>query len=70
MKIANKIGIITMTIIFLLSGCSGYAAFGADTPGSILMSTGSHNSLWLVDLGNVFIIVHLLGAYQVLTHCP
>ncbi|KAL1310287.1 hypothetical protein HN51_052923 [Arachis hypogaea] len=65
MKMANSIGIITMSIIFLLSGGAGYAAFGADTPGSILNTTGNEH-VWLVYMGNVFIIVHILGAYQVL----
>ncbi|KAK7384966.1 hypothetical protein VNO78_30669 [Psophocarpus tetragonolobus] len=67
MKMANKIGISTMTFIFLLSACSGYAAFGSNTPGSILMSYGFKEPFWLVDLANGFIIVHLMGAYQVLT---
>ncbi|KAK7260718.1 hypothetical protein RIF29_26991 [Crotalaria pallida] len=65
MKMANKIGILTMTIIFLLCACSGYAAFGSDTPGSILMSSGFKEPYWLIDTGNIFIVVHLLGAYQV-----
>ncbi|XP_061373292.1 amino acid permease 8-like [Gastrolobium bilobum] len=67
MKIANKIGIFTMTIIFLLCACSGYASFGSDTPGSILMSSGFKEPFWLIDLANVFIVVHLVGAYQVVT---
>ncbi|MED6221732.1 hypothetical protein PIB30_057609 [Stylosanthes scabra] len=66
MKMANRIGIITMTIIFLISGGSGYAAFGVDTPGSILNTTGTTQNLWLIYMGNVFIIIHILGAYQVL----
>ncbi|XP_015934922.1 amino acid permease 8 [Arachis duranensis] len=65
MKMANSIGIITMSIIFLLSGGAGYAAFGEDTPGSILNTTGNEH-VWLVYMGNVFIIIHILGAYQVL----
>ncbi|KAK7282958.1 hypothetical protein RIF29_12105 [Crotalaria pallida] len=64
MKMANAIGIFSMTIIFLLSASSGYAAFGSDTPDNIL--TGFHKPLWLVNLANVFIIVHLVGAYQVI----
>lgn len=68
MKMANMIGIFTMTIIFLLSASTGYAAFGSGTPGNILMSSGFHNPFWLVDLANVAIIVHLVGAYQVITH--
>lgn len=65
MKKANRTGIFTMTIIFLLCSCSGYAAFGPLTPGSILMGSGFHEPFWLIDLANVFIVVHLVGAYQV-----
>ncbi|TKY55941.1 Amino acid permease 1 [Spatholobus suberectus] len=67
MKMANRIGMFTMAIIFLLSACSGYAAFGSDTPGSILMSSGFKEPFWLVDLANGFIVVHLIGAYQVIS---
>ncbi|MCI23539.1 amino acid permease 8-like, partial [Trifolium medium] len=53
-----------MAIIFLLCACSGYAAFGSNTPGSILMGSGFKEPFWLIDLANVFLIVHLVGAYQ------
>ncbi|XP_045821880.1 amino acid permease 8-like [Trifolium pratense] len=66
MKKANKVGIFSMAIIFLLCACSGYAAFGANTPGSILMGSGFKEPFWLIDLANVFLIVHLVGAYQVI----
>lgn len=69
MKKANRNGIVTMTIMFLLCSCSGYAAFGPRTPGSILMASGFHEPFWLVDLANVLIVVHLLGAYQVCKIC-
>lgn len=69
MKMANKMGISTMTIFFLVCASSGYAAFGSATPGSILMSSGFKEPFWVVDLANVFIVVHLVGAYQVWTHC-
>lgn len=65
MKRANMIGILTMTIFFMLNACAGYAAFGSNTPGNILMSSGFHKPFWLLELANVFIIVHLLGAFQV-----
>ena len=70
MKKANMIGIFTMTIFFLMCGCLGYAAFGNDTQGNMLTSFGFYEPFWLVDLGNVMIIVHLVGAYQVLTSLP
>ncbi|WJX42053.1 hypothetical protein P8452_29328 [Trifolium repens] len=66
MKRANMIGISTMTVFFIMSACFGYAAFGSNTPGNILMSSGFHKPFWLLQLANVFIIAHLLGAFQVL----
>uniref|UniRef100_A0A2N9H107 Amino acid transporter transmembrane domain-containing protein n=1 Tax=Fagus sylvatica TaxID=28930 RepID=A0A2N9H107_FAGSY len=66
MKKANMIGISTMTIFFLMCGCLGYAAFGNDTRGNMLTGFGFYEPFWLVDLGNVMIVVHLVGAYQVL----
>ncbi|CAL0319258.1 unnamed protein product [Lupinus luteus] len=66
MKKANVLGMSTMAIIFLLCSCSGYAAFGSLTPSNILDSSGFKKPLWLVDSANVFIIIHLIGAYQVL----
>ncbi|KAJ7958837.1 Amino acid permease [Quillaja saponaria] len=65
MKKANTMGITVMTILFLLCGCSGYAAYGDKTPGNIL-TKGVREPFWLVDLGNLFIVVHLVGAYQVI----
>ncbi|KAF7817098.1 amino acid permease 8-like [Senna tora] len=66
MKRANVIGITAMTILFL--GCAGlgYAAFGDETPGNILTGFGFYEPYWLVDLGNACIVIHILGAYQVM----
>ncbi|XP_057440556.1 amino acid permease 8-like [Lotus japonicus] len=64
MKKANVTGITTMTILFLLCGCLGYASFGDHTPGNIF--TGFHEPFWLVSVGNVFIVIHMIGAYQVM----
>ncbi|XP_004501093.1 amino acid permease 1-like [Cicer arietinum] len=66
MKKANMIGIFIMTILFTLNACFGYAAFGSNTPGNILMSTGFHKPFWLLELANLFIIIHLLGTFQVM----
>lgn len=41
----------------------GYAAYGIEAPGNIL--TGFYNVLWLVDIANIAVIIHLIGAYQV-----
>lgn len=63
MKKANVIGVTAMTTVFLLCSCLGYAAFGDHTPGNIF--TGFYEPFWLVALGNVFIVIHMIGAYQV-----
>jgi hypothetical protein len=41
----------------------GYAAFGADVPGNYL--TGFYKPLWLVDIANLAVIIHLIVGYQV-----
>ncbi|XP_027355726.1 amino acid permease 1-like [Abrus precatorius] len=66
MKKANVLGISAMTILFLLCGSLGYAAFGDHTPGNILTGFGFYEPFWLVAIGNVCIIIHMLGAYQVM----
>lgn len=64
MKRANVLGVTAMAILFLLCSGLGYAAFGDNTPGNIL--TGFTEPFWLVALGNGFIVIHMIGAYQVM----
>ncbi|GKV03467.1 hypothetical protein SLEP1_g15759 [Rubroshorea leprosula] len=66
MKKANTIGMSIATTLYLLCSCLGYAAFGDRAPGNFLTGFGFYERFWLVDLANVFIVVHLVGAYQVL----
>ncbi|KAL9230356.1 hypothetical protein vseg_005719 [Gypsophila vaccaria] len=66
MKKANTIAVFTTTGFYMLCGCLGYAAFGNSAPGNMLTGFGFYEPFWLVDLANIFIVVHLLGAYQVL----
>ncbi|KAL9238038.1 hypothetical protein vseg_012517 [Gypsophila vaccaria] len=63
MRKASLFGISTTTLFYILCGCLGYAAFGNDAPGNFL--TGFYDPFWLIDLANIFIVVHLVGAYQV-----
>ncbi|KAF9608544.1 hypothetical protein IFM89_009910 [Coptis chinensis] len=63
MKKASLYGIGITTIFYIAIGCTGYAAFGDSVPGNIL--AGFYEPFWLVDVANVFIVVHLVGAYQV-----
>ncbi|KAG6531239.1 amino acid permease 6-like [Zingiber officinale] len=65
MKKATRNGIGLTTVFYLSLGCIGYAAFGNDAPGNILTGFGFYEPYWLVDLANVCVIVHLIGAYQV-----
>ncbi|KAL2512055.1 Amino acid permease 6 [Abeliophyllum distichum] len=65
MKKATLIAILISTLFYMLCGLLGYAAFGDKAPGNFLTGFGFYNPFWLVDLANLCIVVHLLGAYQV-----
>ncbi|KAH7373737.1 hypothetical protein KP509_17G072500 [Ceratopteris richardii] len=64
MKKATLLGVCTTTVFYMLCGCLGYAAFGNDAPGNLLTGFGFYNPYWLIDIANVCIVVHLVGAYQ------
>ncbi|XP_011005424.1 PREDICTED: amino acid permease 8-like isoform X1 [Populus euphratica] len=56
--------VVVGTAFFYISlGCIGYAAFGNDVPGNVL--SRFYEPFWLVDMANVAVIIHLIGAYQV-----
>lgn len=63
MKRATFYGIGVTTIFYISIGCIGYAAFGNDVPGNIL--TGFKEPFWLVDIANIAVLIHLVGAFQV-----
>ncbi|KMZ59169.1 Amino acid permease 6 [Zostera marina] len=65
MKRASFIGVATTTTFYMLCGCLGYAAFGNKAPGNFLTGFGFYNPFWLVDIANICIAIHLIGAYQV-----
>ncbi|XP_048493185.2 amino acid permease 6 [Beta vulgaris subsp. vulgaris] len=65
MKKAISFGVWITTFFYMLCGVVGYAAFGNDAPGNFLTGFGFYEPYWLVALANVFIAVHLVGAYQV-----
>jgi amino acid permease len=65
MKRATTIAIFVTTGFYMAVGCVGYAAFGNDAPGNLMTGFGFFNPYWLVDAGNLFIFLHLIGGYQV-----
>lgn len=65
MKKATLFSITVTTVFYLLCGCMGYAAFGDLAPGNLLTGFGFYNPYWLLDIANLAIVVHLVGAYQV-----
>ena len=62
------ISVSTTTLFYLICACFGYAAFGNNTHGNMLTGFGFYEPFWLIDLANTFIVMHLVGAYQVKTH--
>ncbi|PKA57415.1 Amino acid permease 8 [Apostasia shenzhenica] len=63
MKRASFYGISVTTIFYVSVGCVGYAAFGNTAPGNVL--TEFYEPFWLVDIANIAVFVHLIGAFQV-----
>lgn len=65
MKKATLLSVAVTTVFYMLCGCFGYAAFGDQSPGNLLTGFGFYNPYWLLDIANIAIVVHLVGAYQV-----
>ncbi|KAJ4963719.1 hypothetical protein NE237_023658 [Protea cynaroides] len=65
MKKASLLAVLTTTSFYMICGCVGYAAFGNNAPGNFLTGFGFYEPFWLIDFGNVCVVVHLIGAYQV-----
>lgn len=65
MKKATTLAIFVTTGFYMGVALIGYAAFGDNAPGNLLTGFGFYNPYWLIDIANVFIMVHLVGAYQV-----
>lgn len=65
MKKATKFGVASTSIFYLSCGCIGYRAFGNNAPGNFLTGFGFYEPFWLIDIANICIIIHLVGAYQV-----
>ncbi|KAJ4981095.1 hypothetical protein NE237_031932 [Protea cynaroides] len=63
MKKASLYGLGVTTIFYVSLGCVGYMAFGNNVPGNVL--TGFYEPFWLVDIANLAVLIHLIGAFQV-----
>ncbi|XP_004292842.1 PREDICTED: amino acid permease 8-like [Fragaria vesca subsp. vesca] len=68
MKKVVVIGGLTMTVFFMMCSSLGYAAFGNKTPENLLAGFGDDMpwAFWLLDIANFCIVVHIVGAFQVL----
>jgi hypothetical protein len=67
MKKATALSVAVTTVIYMLCGCVGYAAFGADALNNLLTGFGFYEPFWLLDVANAAVVVHLVGTYQVLS---
>uniref|UniRef100_A0A0E0L0M9 Amino acid transporter transmembrane domain-containing protein n=1 Tax=Oryza punctata TaxID=4537 RepID=A0A0E0L0M9_ORYPU len=65
MRKAVAVSVATTTVVYLMCGCVGYAAFGNDSPDNLLTGFGFFEPFWLLDLANAGVVVHLVGTYQV-----
>ena len=65
MKKATTLAIFITTGFYMAVGTIGYGAFGDEAPTNLLTGFGFFNPYWLIDIANVFVMVHLVGAYQV-----
>ncbi|KAJ6954292.1 amino acid permease 3-like [Populus alba x Populus x berolinensis] len=63
MNKATLVSVVVTTLFYLFCGCFGYAAFGDMSPGNLLTGFGFYNPYWLLDIANVAIVIHLVGAY-------
>lgn len=63
MSRAAMYGIGITTLFYVSIGCIGYAGFGDKAPGNIL--NGFYEPFWLLDIANLALLVHVVGAYQV-----
>ncbi|KQJ83307.1 amino acid permease 3 [Brachypodium distachyon] len=67
MKKATAVSVAATTVIYLLCGCVGYAAFGDGAPDNLLTGFGFYEPFWLLDVANAAVAVHLVGTYQVIS---
>ncbi|XP_058075803.1 amino acid permease 3-like [Magnolia sinica] len=64
MKKATLLGLTITTAYKTLCFCIVYATFGDSTPTPLLAGSGFYKPFWLLDIGNMAIIIHLASVYQ------
>ncbi|XP_058075789.1 amino acid permease 2-like [Magnolia sinica] len=64
MKKATLLSLTITTAYKTLCFCIVYATFGDCTPTTLLAGFGFYNPFWLLDFGNMAIIIHLASVYQ------
>ncbi|KAK4398675.1 putative amino acid permease 7 [Sesamum angolense] len=65
MKKASLISVCITTFFYLSCGGLGYAAFGDQTPGDLLIGFSNYGPYWLINFANACVVLHLIGGYQV-----
>lgn len=50
-------------VFYFFVACTGYAAYGDQAPGNIIK--GLYNVVWLIEIANLSVIIHVVGGYQV-----
>ncbi|KAJ4700724.1 Amino acid permease [Melia azedarach] len=62
MKVARLISLVVITLLYMLCGCFGYAAFGDSAPENFLH--GFVKPYWLLEIANAAVVLHLICSYQ------
>ncbi|KAK9096235.1 hypothetical protein Sjap_021732 [Stephania japonica] len=65
MKKANLYSVIVLTLLYMLCGCLGYAAFGDESRANLITDLSFHHPFWLLNIANAAIVVETIGTYQV-----
>ncbi|KAI6689437.1 hypothetical protein NL676_026265 [Syzygium grande] len=64
-KKAPLVRVAVKSLICMLCGCVGYAAFGDEAPRNLLVGFGFFNPYWPIKIANAAATIHLICAYQV-----
>jgi len=69
MKKATRMGLSVTMLFYMSIGLVGYATFGNDAPRNMLTGFGFYKPFWLIDIANLCIVIHIVGAYQISWYC-